>query len=106
MNDTDKILKVFEQMQADISSLKNGQDALRSDVTIIKTAVSEISHINTILKLLPPRGEVEEIVDTAKKEIKADILNLDAKVSRGFRRDELRIDNLEKEAGIQNPNKN
>jgi len=106
MNDTDKILKVFEQMQADISSLKNGQDALRSDVTIIKTAVSEISHINTILKLLPPKGEVEEIVDPAKKEIKADILNLDAKVSRGFRRDELRIDNLEKEAGIQDPNKN
>jgi hypothetical protein len=106
MNNDEKILKILEAMQVDIAGLKNGQDTLTSDVKSIKTSVSEISRISTILKLLPPRGEVEEIVDTAKKEINANILNLDAKVSRKLRSHDRRIENLENEARIENPDKN
>jgi hypothetical protein len=45
-------------------------------------------------------------VDTAKKEINTNILNLDAKVSRKLRSHDQRIKNLENEAGIENPDKN
>jgi len=110
MSDTDTILKAisdltqkFDRQDAKIDNLQKGQDTLTRKVDNLN---SEVSHIKTAIKHLPARGEVEEIVDTAKKEIKADILNLDAKFSRELQGHKRRLTNLEEQAGIEDPNKN
>ena len=100
MNDDNK--KILEAMER----IETGQKAMQADISGLK---SDVSHIHTALKVLPARGEVEEIVETtvnaAKNELRADILNVDAKVTK-LQKLERRLTNLEDHAGLPNPNKN
>ena len=135
MNDTDKIIKILEEMQTDISGLKTDTAHIHSQVdkqgeTLethgkkLDNITYEQGHVRSILKVLPTMHDLDTYIDAAKNELKADIsnldaavnaaknelkadiLNLDAKVIRKLQSHQRRITNIEDHDGIENPDKN
>src|SRR4051812_6794164 len=109
-NDISKLLEAFER-------LENGQKTIQSDIANLTVKVGRlentVAHIDTALKVVPTKQDIEVAIDAAKNELKADIhhvdanvLNLDAKVSRKLQSHERRISNIEEHEGIENPEKN
>jgi hypothetical protein len=96
MSDTDRILQILEAMQSDLSHVKTDVSGLKADMTVVKDI---LSHTNTAIKVLPTKQDLEVTVEAAKSELKADLI-------RKVQRHERRIENLEDEAGIENPEKN
>src|SRR3954466_8750832 len=91
MNNDEKILKTLEDLRSAVEAIKAGTVALRGDVTYIKevqqkqgkqvdTLVDVSAHVNTAVKSLATKQDIETTVDAAKSELKADIFMLDAKV--------------------------
>ena len=121
MNTDDKILKALEDLQSGQKNLEAGQKALQTDVQKqgkqIDMLVDTAGHINTALKSVATKHDVETtvetVVDAAKSELKADIsevksdvLRLDSKVVKKHQSYERRITNIEDHEGIENPDKN
>ena len=109
MSTDEKILKALEDLQA-------GQKALQTDVASIKDVqqkqgkqidmlVDTAGHINTTLKIVATKQDVEVAVDSAKSELKADILMLDSKVVKKIQSVDRRVTNIEDQSGIENPEK-
>lgn len=96
MNNDAKILKVLEAIQADVKDLKQDQ----------QEHGTAIAHISTAINALPTKQDLETTVDSAKAELKADILTLEAKVVRKIQSHEKRITNLEEKTETPNPHKN
>ena len=94
MSDTDsKILEELKGLRADISDLK-ADHGKKLDILM-----DEQAHVRSVLKVLPTKQDLEVTVEAAKSELKADLI-------RKIQRHERRIENLEDEAGIENPEKN
>ena len=109
MSIDEKILKALEDLQA-------GQKALQTDVASIKDVqqkqgkqidmlVDTAGHINTALKIVATKQDVEVAVDSAKSELKADILMLGSKVIKKIQSVDRRVTNIEEQSGIENPEK-
>ena len=116
MNNDGKILKALEDLQAGQKVLQADVKGLKSDVGTIKDVqhkqgkqidmlVDTASHMNTALKTVATKHDVEVAVDSAKNELKADILILDSKVAKKIQSHERRITNFEDQTGIENPEK-
>jgi hypothetical protein len=91
MNNDDKILKILEGLQAGqnalngkVDTLEQGQKVIQTDVRTLHGKVDRLEdgqgHIHTALKVVATKQDVEVAVDSAKSELKADILMLDSKV--------------------------
>ncbi|GHO85213.1 hypothetical protein [Dictyobacter formicarum] len=63
------------------------------------------AHMYTAMKALATKHDVEEAVDAAKVELKADIYTLEAKVIKKIHSHERRITNLEEKTDTPNPEK-
>jgi hypothetical protein len=123
MNNDDRIVKILEDLQVGqkalngkIDTLEQGQKALQTDVASVKDVqqkqgkhidmlVDTAGHMNTALKAVATKHDVEVAVDSAKNELKADILMLDSKVAKKIQSHERRITNFEDQTGIENPEK-
>jgi uncharacterized protein YoxC len=123
MNTDEKILKVLEALQADVTGIKDVQqkqgtqlEALQADVQKqgkqIDRLVDTVGHINTALKTVATKQDVEVAVDAAKSEleakigeVKADVLMLDSKVVKKIQSLNRRTTNIEEQSGIENPEK-
>ena len=113
MNTDEKILKALETLQADVTSMKGDvekipaiEQQLAHRGKQIDMLVDTAGHINTALKSVATKQDVEVAVDAAKSELKADILILDSKVVKKIQRHERHIRNIEEQEGIENPDKN
>jgi hypothetical protein len=84
MNADEKIVKILEELQADVKSLHNKVDTLDQGQKTLIGKVDRLEdgqgHIHTALKIVATKQDVEVAVDSAKSELKADILMLDSKV--------------------------
>lgn len=90
MSDTDeKILQIL----TDLTQKVDRQDK-KLDIVM-----DEQAHVRGVLKILPTKQDLEVTIEAAKSELKADLI-------RKIQRHERRIENLEDEAGIENPEKN
>ena len=108
MSDTDeKILKAVTELTQKVDRMEAGQQVLREDqkqgFTEVNKRLDRLEdhavHVTTALKAVPTKQDLEVTVEAAKSELKADLI-------RKIQRHERRIDNLEDEAGIENPEKN
>jgi hypothetical protein len=117
MNTDEKILKMLEDLQTGQKALQEGQKnleagqkALQADVQKqgkqIDMLVDTAGHMNTALKSVATKQDVEVAVDAAKSELKADILMLDSKVVKRIQSLDRRVTNIEEREGIENPEKN
>ena len=112
MNNDEKILKALEDLQADVTAMKGDigkipaiEKQLEQQGKHIDMLVDTAGHTNTALKAVATKHDVEVAVDSAKNELKADILMLDSKVAKKIQSHERRITNFEDQTGIENPEK-
>ena len=130
MNTDEKILKALEDLQAgqkalqaDVASVKDIQqkqgdvqqkqgkqlETIEADVKTLHSKVDRLEdgqgHMYTALKIVATKQDVEVAVDSAKSELKADILMLDSKVIKKVQSVDRRVTNIEDQAGIENPEK-
>lgn len=98
MNNDEKILKALVALQADVSTIKENVTTLKDGQT----------HTNTAMKALATKQDVEAAKTELKAELasKADVLDLGAKIDKTGKSYKTRLEELEKEAGIINRDKN
>jgi hypothetical protein len=105
----EKIVKILEELQADVKSLHNKVDTLDQGQKTLIGKVDRLEdgqgHIHTALKIVATKQDVEVAVDSAKSELKADILMLDSKVVKKIQSVDRRVTNIEDQSGIENPEK-
>ena len=83
-----------------MEALKAGQDDLRETMEQMPTKEYVRAEINSA------KEELSTQILAARAEAKLDILNLDVKLVKKVKQHDKRIDELEKERGLPNPNKN
>ena len=109
MSTDDKLVKILEEiqagqkvLQADMASVKDVQQKQGKQIDML---VDTASHMNTALKTVATKHDVEVAVDSAKNELKADILMLDSKVAKKIQSVDRRVTNIKDQSGIENPEK-
>ena len=78
MNNEEKILAILQQMQGDITGLKQGQNELRADVAALKEDVSVLKEDVSTLK----HGQNELRTDVAALKEDVEIIKEDARITR------------------------
>jgi hypothetical protein len=124
MNTDEKILKALEALKADVTSIKDVQQKQGKDIEglidvqqkqgkQIDMLVDTAGHMNTALKAVATKQDVEVAVDAAKTEleakiaeVKSEVLMLDSKVVKRIQGLDRRVTNIEEQEGIENPDKN
>src|SRR5437763_4956639 len=112
----EKIVKILEELQTDVKSLHNKVDTLDNKADTLeqgqKSLIGKVDrledgqgHMDTALKNVATKQDVEDAVDAAKSELKADILMLDSKVVKKIQSLDRRTTNIEDQSGIENPEK-
>jgi hypothetical protein len=103
-------------LKSDVGTVKDVQqkqgkqlEAIEAGVKTLNSKVDRLEdgqgHIHTALKIVASKQDVEVAVDSAKSELKADILILDSKVVKKVQSVDRRVTNIEDQAGIENPEK-
>lgn len=114
MNTDEKILKALENLQAgqkriekDVKDLKQGQERLEQGQAQHKTALEALAAGQQDLReRTATKKDVDTAIEVAEKELRADILLIDAKLVKTVHSHGKRIENIEQHEGIQNPDKN
>jgi hypothetical protein len=120
MNNDEKILKVLEALQADVTAMKGEVQkipAIQKQLGTVQQDIVDVkqeqAHISTALEAVAAgqreqatKQDVETTVEAAKTELKADMLLLELKVIKKIQSHERRISNIEEEEGIKNLDKN
>ncbi len=110
MNNDEKILKALEALRADVKDLNLGQERIeKGQAEILATQQEhtkqlsnlnhEIGHVQTSLKLVATRGDVEAAIEAGIAELKVDLI-------KKIQSHERRITNLEEKTDTPNPDKN
>jgi hypothetical protein len=109
MSTDEKVLKILEDLQADVKGLNSKVDRQGEQIDLL---VDTAGHINTALKAVATKQDVEVTVDAAKSElgakigeVRSDILMLDSKVVKKIQSLNRRTTNIEDQSGIENPEK-
>ncbi len=122
MNNDEKIVKILADMQAnmatkaDVERIEKRMDTLDDTqnriVTSLDAVKAGIDDVQTKQKAQATKQAVEATVEAAKADLKvelaakADILDLAAKIDKNTKSYKIRLEELEKDAGIRNRDKN
>jgi len=115
VNTDEKLLKAIEGinsrldgLQADVKDLKPGQERLektqQEQGKKLDTVQQDTAHISTALNALPTKGDVEETVEAAKAELKADIQDAKAALMQQGKRQGRWIEAIAEKTDTPNPN--
>ncbi len=107
MNNDEKILQALENLQAGQERLEKTQREQGNIIAQIKTGVEALAAGQQDLReRTATKKDVDTAVEVAEKELRADILLIDAKLVKTVHSHGKRIENIEQHEGIQNPDKN